>query len=149
MIECEPTRRRLVVNVAWPAAFSVPVPSVGASGASSLNVTVPVGVPSELVTVAVNVTACRTSDWLGDGATGEHQERISGAAAPRERQRASLSVTHHTDEEGEQNSAEKRARLQRASPPMAGDSTGAEDHSTPVTPVGGRAYWMVAVATPP
>src|SRR5438093_9233709 len=42
-----------VVKVAWPDAFSVPVPSVVAP---SLNVTVPVGTPPAEVTVAVNVT---------------------------------------------------------------------------------------------
>jgi hypothetical protein len=43
----------LVVNVAAPEPFNVPVPIVVAP---SLNVTVPVGVPELPVTVAVNVT---------------------------------------------------------------------------------------------
>src|SRR4051794_23116481 len=44
-----------VVRAAPPEPLSVPVPSVVDP---SLNVTVPVGVPPPLVTVAVKVTAC-------------------------------------------------------------------------------------------
>ena len=47
--------RSTVVKVAVPEAFSVPVPI--AAGPSK-NVTVPVGVPEPLVTVAVNVMDC-------------------------------------------------------------------------------------------
>jgi hypothetical protein len=53
VIEWEPPESEDVVNVASPEALSVPVPRVVAP---SLKVTVPVGVPTGLVTVAVNVT---------------------------------------------------------------------------------------------
>src|SRR5260221_1960375 len=45
-----------VVNAAAPAASA----AVPITVAPSLNVTVPVGVPAPLLTVAVNVTACPT-----------------------------------------------------------------------------------------
>ncbi len=62
-MECVPWASAAVVNVAWPAASSGPVPSVVVP---SMNVTVPVGVPGEtLVTVAVNVTDCPVTDGLG------------------------------------------------------------------------------------
>jgi hypothetical protein len=54
VIECDPTARVVVANVATPE-LSVPVPSVVTP---SRNVTVPVGVPPVPDTVAVNVT-----DW--------------------------------------------------------------------------------------
>jgi len=50
---CVATDNEDVVYVAIPLPLRVPVPSVAAP---SLNVTVPVGVPPELVTVAVKVT---------------------------------------------------------------------------------------------
>jgi hypothetical protein len=53
VIECAPTARELVVNVAKPEPFNGPVPRVVAP---SLNVTVPVGVPEPAVTAAVKVT---------------------------------------------------------------------------------------------
>jgi hypothetical protein len=54
VIECEPTVSEVVVNVAVPEPFSVPVPSVVVP---SLKVTVPVGVPeTSALTTAVNVT---------------------------------------------------------------------------------------------
>jgi hypothetical protein len=62
VIACEPAASVLVVNVAWPEAFSVPVPRVLGP---SLKVTVPVGVPAPAlfaVTVAVNVTGCPNTD---------------------------------------------------------------------------------------
>lgn len=59
MIECAPTVSELVVNVATPEPFNVPVPRVVAP---SLNVTVPVGVPEAAATVAVNVTGEPTVD---------------------------------------------------------------------------------------
>jgi hypothetical protein len=58
VIECEPTLRVLVANVATPEPSSVPVPTVVAP---SLKVTVPVGIPEPgalAVTVAVKVTDC-------------------------------------------------------------------------------------------
>jgi hypothetical protein len=59
VIECIPTARFEVVNVATPEPFSVPVPSVLVP---SMNVTVPVGVvpPVGGTTVAVNVTLLPT-----------------------------------------------------------------------------------------
>jgi hypothetical protein len=65
-MECEPTLRVEVVNVAWPEPLSVPVPSVVAP---SLKVIVPVGVPlpgALTVTVAVKVTDCPDTDGLAD-----------------------------------------------------------------------------------
>jgi hypothetical protein len=59
VIECDPTLKEDVANVACPDPSSVPVPRVVAP---SLNVTIPVGVPLPgefTVTVAVNVT-----NWL-------------------------------------------------------------------------------------
>jgi predicted small secreted protein len=53
---CEPSASDEVVNVATPAA-SMAVPR---AVAPSLNVTVPMGVPALLVTVALKVTACPT-----------------------------------------------------------------------------------------
>src|SRR6266567_2585504 len=52
---CAPTLSVDVVNVATPLPLSVAVPS---GFAPSVKVTVPVGVPEPLVTVAVKVTAC-------------------------------------------------------------------------------------------
>jgi hypothetical protein len=69
VIECEPTFRDEVANVATPDPFSVPVPRVVVL---SLKVTVPVGVPlaGELtVTVAVNVTVCDAADGFADEVT--------------------------------------------------------------------------------
>ena len=64
---CEPTSSALVVNVATPEAFSVPVPS---DVAPSKNSALPAGVPVPgefTVTVAVKVT-----DWPNvDGLTDE------------------------------------------------------------------------------
>ena len=62
MIECGPTASVLVVNIAWPELFSVPVPRVLEP---SLKVTVPVGVPAPglfAATVAVKVTGCPNTD---------------------------------------------------------------------------------------
>ena len=62
MIECGPTASVLVVNIAWPEPFSVPVPRVLRP---SLKVTVPVGVPAPglfAATVAVKVTGCPNTD---------------------------------------------------------------------------------------
>src|SRR5262249_23701308 len=57
VIECGPAASTVVVNVATPDPFRVPVPSVVVP---SLKVTVPVGVAvvPDGVTVAVNVTDC-------------------------------------------------------------------------------------------
>jgi len=56
VIDCVPTAKAVVVNVATPPAFRVPCPSV----VPSRNVTVPVGtlLPDCGATVAVNVTLC-------------------------------------------------------------------------------------------
>lgn len=51
--ECVPTASVLVLKVALPVPSSVPVPSVVEP---SMNVTLPVAVPLEAVTVAVSVT---------------------------------------------------------------------------------------------
>jgi hypothetical protein len=51
-MEWEPGNRRLVVKVARPAPSRVPVPS---AVEPSLKLTIPVGIPPELVTVAVKV----------------------------------------------------------------------------------------------
>ncbi len=62
MIECGPTASVLVVNIAWPELFRVPVPRVLEP---SLKVTVPVGVPAPglfAATVAVKVTGCPNTD---------------------------------------------------------------------------------------
>jgi len=70
VIECVPTLRSLVVNVAWPTPFNVPVPNVVPP--SLKNVTVPVGGPAPGVTAltaAVNVTAWPSTDGLADDAT--------------------------------------------------------------------------------
>jgi hypothetical protein len=66
VIECAPTPSVELVNVACPAPFSVPVPSVVEP---SRNVTVPVGAPTPggfALTVAVNVAACPNTDGLAD-----------------------------------------------------------------------------------
>jgi hypothetical protein len=55
-----------VLNVATPDPFKVPVPIVAAP---SLNVTVPVGVPGDPVTVAVNVTDWPYVEGLGEDVT--------------------------------------------------------------------------------
>lgn len=53
LMVCTATLRSEVLNVAWPETrFPVPI-----AAAPSKNVTVPVGVPEPLLTVAVNVTA--------------------------------------------------------------------------------------------
>lgn len=53
LMVCTATLRSEVLNVAWPETrFPVPI-----DAAPSKNVTVPVGVPEPLLTVAVNVTA--------------------------------------------------------------------------------------------
>jgi len=54
-MECAPTAREAVVSVAMPEESSVPVPRLVAP---SRNVTVPVGMPTGELTVAVKVT-----DW--------------------------------------------------------------------------------------
>ncbi len=57
VMECDATDKPEVVRVAWPLAFSVPVPKVLVP---SLKVTEPVGVPAPggtAETVAVNVTS--------------------------------------------------------------------------------------------
>jgi len=69
VIECEPTVSVLVVNIAWPELFSVPLPRV--VGPSS-KVTVPLGVtPMEpfAVTVAVKVTDCPDTEGLAEELT--------------------------------------------------------------------------------
>src|SRR5260370_37430286 len=68
-MECAPTARAEVVNVALPLPFSVPVPSVVEP---SLKVTVPVGTPlagGVAVTVAVNVTGWLNTEGLDDELT--------------------------------------------------------------------------------
>src|SRR5439155_6003008 len=71
---CGPTASVLVVNIAWPEPFSVPVPRVLRP---SLKVTVPVGVPAPglfAATVAVKVTGCPNTDgWT---------EEVSPVAVP-------------------------------------------------------------------
>jgi hypothetical protein len=59
-MECEPSVSDEIVSVATPPPANVALPS---AAAPSLNVTVPVGVPPPLVTVAVKVTAWPI--WLG------------------------------------------------------------------------------------
>lgn len=66
VIECEPTDREAMANVAWPAASSVPLPICAAP---SKNRTAPVGVPPVLVTDAVNVTDWPTEAGLAEDAT--------------------------------------------------------------------------------
>ena len=66
MIVCGLPVNAPVPNVATPPPLSVEVPSVAAP---SLKVTVPVGVPPALVTVAVNITLCPTTLGLSDDAT--------------------------------------------------------------------------------
>ena len=69
MIECEPTLSVLVVKMAWPELFRVPVPRVLPP---SLKVTAPVGVPAPglfAVTVAVKVTDCPNTDGLAEELT--------------------------------------------------------------------------------
>ena len=69
MIECEPTASVLIVNIAWPEPFRVPVPRVLGP---SLKVTAPVGVPAAglfAVTVAVKVTDCPDTDGLAEELT--------------------------------------------------------------------------------
>src|SRR4051812_12624290 len=64
-----PADRPVVANVAWPAAFNVPVPSVAVP---SLKVTVPVAVFAPDVfgaTVAVNVTDWPNTGVATDGVT--------------------------------------------------------------------------------
>src|SRR5262249_13572045 len=65
-MECVPALRDVVVNVAWPLAFSVPVPSMVVP---SRKFTVPLGVPvpgAVTLTVAVKVT-----HWPKTGGLGE------------------------------------------------------------------------------
>jgi hypothetical protein len=65
VIECDPTERAAVVNVAfWPLSIPVPIGVV-----PSMNVTVPVGVPppgKTGLTVAVNVTDCPNTEGFSD-----------------------------------------------------------------------------------
>ena len=65
VMECDPTARVEVANVAFPPA-SVPVPKVFTP---FLKVTVPVGVPPVDVTVAVNVTLAPNVEGFSDEAT--------------------------------------------------------------------------------
>ncbi len=67
-MECEPTASVLVVNVAFPVASNVPVPSVVEP---STNVTVPPGIPPEEVTVAVMVM-----DWPKVEGEGEIETAV-------------------------------------------------------------------------
>jgi len=60
---CVPTDRLDTESVALPPALSADDPSVVAP---SRNVTVPVGVPDELETRAVNVRLCPNTDGLSD-----------------------------------------------------------------------------------
>ncbi len=65
----EPTASVLIVNIAWPEPFRVPVPRIPGP---SLKVTVPVGVPAPglfAVTVAVKVTDCPDTDGLAEELT--------------------------------------------------------------------------------
>ena len=62
-MEWEATDRADVLKVATPLLLSVPVPRVVVP---SLNVTVPVGVPLDEVTVAVNVTDWPNVEGLAD-----------------------------------------------------------------------------------
>lgn len=66
-MECEPTEKEEVVNVAWPLASD----SVPSTVGPSLNVTVPVGVPlpEDGLTVAVSVTDWPKTDGLAEEAT--------------------------------------------------------------------------------
>jgi hypothetical protein len=59
MIECVPTAREEIVNVALPEGSSVPVPM---PVAPSRNATVPVGVAPCELTLTLNVTACPNTD---------------------------------------------------------------------------------------
>ena len=64
-----PTGSVEMVNIAWPFASSVPVPS---TVQPCLNVTVPAGVPepgAKAVTVAVKVTLCPNTDGFTDDVT--------------------------------------------------------------------------------
>ena len=74
VMECEPASSEDVERVAWPAAFNAGLPS---AVVPSLKVTVPVGVPGEvLATVAVKVT-----DWPAvDGFNEEARVVVVGAA---------------------------------------------------------------------
>ena len=66
MTECGPTASVLVVNIAWPELFSVPVPRVLWP---SSKVTVPLGVTPTgpfAVTVAVKVTGCPDTEGLAE-----------------------------------------------------------------------------------
>ena len=64
-MECDPAPSVVLVNVATPLAFSVPLPR---TAVPSRKVTVPVGVPmpAVAVTVAVNETAWPNTDGLGE-----------------------------------------------------------------------------------
>lgn len=63
VILCAPTVSVLVLNVAMPLPSSVPLP-MGIP--PSWKVTVPVGVPLAVVTVAVKVTGCPESDGFNE-----------------------------------------------------------------------------------
>ena len=64
VMECVPTAKDEVVNIAWPLPFNVPDPS---TFVPSLKVTVPVGVPVvDDFTVAVNVTFWLSSEGLSE-----------------------------------------------------------------------------------
>jgi hypothetical protein len=67
-MECVPALSVVLMNVATPLAFSVPVPR---TEVPSRNVILPVGipVPAEGFTVAVKVTAWPKTEGLGDETT--------------------------------------------------------------------------------
>ena len=65
VIECDPTARVDVENVATPLPLSAEVPSVTRP---SINVTVPVA-PEDGLTVAENVTCCPNAEGLSDDVT--------------------------------------------------------------------------------
>jgi len=65
-IGCVPAASVEVLRVAWPEAFSVPVPS---GTAPSLNVTVPDGTPAGEVTMAVKTTVWPATAGFSDEAT--------------------------------------------------------------------------------
>src|SRR6266704_5010 len=62
-MECAPTAREAVVSVAMPEESSVPVPRLVAP---SRNVTVPVGMPTGELTVAVKVTGWPKVDGFAE-----------------------------------------------------------------------------------
>ncbi len=64
---CVPTLSAVPTDVATPLPFRVT--AVPRFPPSTLNCTVPVGVPPPLVTVAVNVTLCPNTDGFTDALT--------------------------------------------------------------------------------